>query len=159
MLEPWIKHAMGENEIRNTRGSKVLPSRHARPLPKSMRYKVAIRLVHFLRVVCYDGLDTMFAKAFVQSNNGLNDPTGPKVFGVGKVNDLSQDIKTQVLVTHPGLSSLQVVVTIFRRKINPTLLIVTINIGIVLKASPKPAKLLVVHPKILSRYACYINPA
>ena len=60
-----------------------------------MRYKVAIRIVRFLWVVGYDGLDTMFTKAFVQSNDGLNDPTSPKVLGVGKVDNPRQSGKVQ----------------------------------------------------------------
>ena len=86
-----------------------------------MHYKVAIRLVCFLRVVGYDGLDTMFTKAFVQSNDGLNDPTSPKVLGVGKVDNPSQGSKDRVLVTHPGLGYLRIVSFVFRRKIYPLL--------------------------------------
>ena len=90
MLEPWIKHAVGENEIRNTRGSKVLPSRHARPLPKSVRNAVHRVLHWFLGIIRHERFHSQIFQALVQAKDRLDYPARPQIRGVSQVNDFRQ---------------------------------------------------------------------
>ena len=90
MLEPWIKHAVGENEIRNTRGPKVLPRCYAWPLPQSVRNAVHRVLYLFLGVIRYQRFHSQVFQALVQAKNRLDYPARSQVRGVSQVNDFRQ---------------------------------------------------------------------
>ena len=118
------------------------------PLPKPMGNDVTCLGVDSFRVIGDGRFDGMGPQALIQSENRLNDATGPEILRVGKVDDPRQGGRSRDLETLHGLSAVRVVSIVFRIKINPVLLVVAVSIWIILKASPKPAEFFMMYPKV-----------
>ena len=114
-----------------------------------MRNAVHRVLYLFLGVIRYERFHSQIFQALVQAKNRLDYPARSQVRGVSQVNDFRQgNMPSKALERFPGIRTVGEIRFFITGKINPALLIVTVDIGVVRSTCPKPAELFLMKPKL-----------